>query len=207
VIHTKICGITRLEDALLAERLGASALGFNLVPASKRYRPAEHIKSIATRLGPFMPRVGIFQDLEPEGVLGQMQAAGLQVAQLHGNEPPEWAELVGRYYPVIKAIKLQGPAKRAWLEYPAQALLVDGQSPGSGQPYPLEWLSPLASHPRLIVAGGLTPENLAPVLALKPYAVDVASGVEGAVGEKDPDRLRRFLQAVQGANQDHPQPG
>ncbi|WP_170159609.1 ABC transporter permease subunit, partial [Calidithermus terrae] len=75
-------------------------------------------------------------------------------------------------------------------------LLLDGVSPGSGQGYPPEWLEPLRHHPRLIVAGGLTPENLGPVLALRPYAVDVSSGVEEAVGLKSPDKLRAFLEAV-----------
>jgi phosphoribosylanthranilate isomerase len=203
MIQTKICGITRLQDALLAEALGASALGFNLVPGTKRYRPPEHFRSIGAGLGPFVARVGVFQDLEPETLLAQMQAAGLGVAQLHGDEPPEWAELIGRHYPVIKAFKLNGPANPKWLDYPAQGLLVDGQNPGSGQTYSLEWLEPLRQHPRLIIAGGLNPDNLGPVLALGPYGVDVASGVEGAVGEKDPEKLRAFLGRVARSELDH----
>lgn len=206
MIRAKICGITRPQDALLAESLGASALGFNLVPGTKRYRPPEQARAIAVQLGPLIQRVGVFQDLEPEQVLAQMHIAGLEVAQLHGDEPPEWAEKIGQHYPVIKAINLSGPADPKWLDYPAQALLVDAQSPGSGQTYPLGWLEPLRSHPHLIIAGGLTPENLAGVLALKPYGVDVASGVEQAPGEKDPDKLRGFLQAVHQSNQGYPQP-
>lgn len=207
MVRAKICGITRPQDAVLAERLGASALGFILVPGTKRYRPPEHARSIAAQLGPLMVRVGIFQDLEPEQVLSQMQSAKLQVAQLHGNEPPEWAEQINQHYPVIKAIKLGGPADLKWLNYPAQALLVDGISPGSGQTYPLKWLEPLRSHGHLIIAGGLTPENLSLVLALKPYGVDVSSGVEQAPGEKDPVKLQRFLGAVHEANQGYPYPG
>ena len=206
VVRAKICGITRLEDALWAERLGVSALGFNLVPGTRRYRPAEHARSMATQLGPLIQCVGIFQNLEPEQVLAQMQTAGLQVAQLHGDEPHEWAEQVGQHYPVIKAINLSGLADPKWLDYPAQALLVDARSPGSGETYPLEWLEPLRSHPHLIIAGGLTPENLDPVLALNPYGVDVSSGVEMAPGEKDPHKVQRFLEVVQQANRGYPQP-
>lgn len=196
VVKAKICGITRLEDALLAEQWGAWAVGFILAPSSKRYRPPEHYAPISRALGPFITRVGVFQDTPPEAVLEAMQRAHLQVVQLHGNEPPEWAETLRHHFPVIKAFKLSGPADPRLAGYPADALMLDGTSPGSGQGYPLEWLEPLRHHPRLIVAGGLNPENLRPVLALKPYAVDVSSGVEEAPGLKSPDKLRAFLQAV-----------
>jgi phosphoribosylanthranilate isomerase len=196
VVKAKICGITRLEDALLAEQWGAWAVGFILVPASRRYRPPEHYAPISRALGPFIARVGVFQDAPPEAVLEAMRAAHLQVVQLHGDEPPEWAEALRPHYPVIKAFKLSGPADPRLADYPADALMLDGTNPGSGEGYPLEWLEPLRHHPRLIVAGGLNPENLGPVLALKPYAVDVSSGVEEAPGVKSPDKLRAFLRAV-----------
>lgn len=191
--RAKICGITRLEDALLAEQLGAWAVGFNLVPRTKRYIEPEDIRPIAKALGPFITQVGIFVDTAPDQVLEQMQSAGLQAVQLHGNEPPEWAETLRKHYPVIKVFKLTGAANPDWLHYPADALMVDGANPGSGQSYPLEWIAPVQQHPRLILAGGLTPENVAEALKLKPYAVDVASGVEAAVRIKDPEKLRRFL--------------
>ncbi|RIH85701.1 N-(5'-phosphoribosyl)anthranilate isomerase [Meiothermus luteus] len=194
--RAKICGITRLEDALWAEALGAWALGFVLVPSSRRYLSPEAVRPIARAVGPLVVRVGVFANTPPEAVLRQMEAAGLQVVQLHGDEPPEWAEQVGRFFPVIKAIRLFGPASAGWLSYPAEALLVDGASPGSGRAYPLEWLEPLRPHPRLIIAGGLTVENLLAVLALKPYGVDVSSGVEAAPGRKDPEKLRGFLGQV-----------
>jgi len=196
VVRAKICGITCLEDALLAERLGAWAVGFVLAPGSKRYLPPEAVAPVVRALGPLVVRVGVFVDTPPEAVLAQMRTARLQVAQLHGQEPPEWAEEVRRFYPVIKAFRLQGPAQPHWLSYPADALLVDGASPGSGQGYPLDWITPLCSHPRLIIAGGLTPENLSAALGLRPYAVDVSSGVEAAPGRKDPGKLGRFLAQV-----------
>lgn len=194
--RAKICGLTRLEDALLAEELGAWALGFILAPGTRRYLEPAQIRPIAEALGPLVVRVGVFVDTPPEGVLAQMQTARLQVAQLHGAEPPEWAEHIRRFFPVIKAFKLSGPASPEWLSYPADALMVDGVSAGSGQSYPLDWIAPLRPHPRLIIAGGLTPHNLQPVLDLKPYAVDVSSGVEAAPRLKDPLKLRQFLAQV-----------
>jgi len=198
MVRAKICGITRLEDALLAEQFGAWALGFILAPGTKRYIEPEQIRPISSALGPFAVRVGVFVDTPPEGVLRQMEVARLQVAQLHGVEPPEWAQQVGRFFPVIKAIRLSGPASSEWLTYPAEALLVDG--PGNGQTYSLDWLRPLRSHPRLIVAGGLTPQNLPMVLSLRPYGVDVSSGVELEPRRKDPQRLRAFLAQVAAFN-------
>jgi phosphoribosylanthranilate isomerase len=200
MVRAKICGITRQEDALLAETLGAWALGFILAPGTRRYIEPEQIRPISSALGPFLVRVGVFVDTPPEEVLRQMEAARLQVAQLHGAEPPGWAEQVRRFFPVIKAIRISGPASPEWLTYPADALLVDGVSPGSGQTYPLEWLLSLRQHPRLIVAGGLTPENLRSVLDLAPYAVDVSSGVELEPGRKDPNKLRAFLAQVAAFN-------
>ncbi len=200
MVRAKICGITRLEDALLAEQLGAWALGFVLAPGTRRYMEPDQISPIAQALGPFMVRVGVFVDARPETVLRQMQTARLQVAQLHGEEPPEWSAQVRKFFPVIKAIKLTGPAQPDWVSYPADALLVDGVNPGSGQSYPLDWVTPLRHHPRLIIAGGLSPENLQPALDLQPYAVDVSSGVEGRPGHKDPLKLRQFLAQVAAFN-------
>jgi phosphoribosylanthranilate isomerase len=203
IVKSKICGITRLEDALLAEQLGAWALGFNLAEISKRYIEPEYIRPIVREVSPFITNVGIFVDTPPETVLKQLEQANLQVAQLHGNEPPEQAAQIRLQFPVIKVFKISGPVDakqaRALKEYPCDALMVDGVSPGSGQTYPLEWLKELADHPRLIIAGGLTPENLEPVLALRPFAVDVASGVEAKPRIKDAEKLERFLSRVRAA--------
>lgn len=199
MVKTKICGLTRLQDALLAEELGAWAIGFILAEGTKRYIEPQAIRPLSQALGPFITKVGVFLDSSPQQVLQNMRTAGLGVVQLHGNEPPEVAEQIRRHYPVIKVVNLEGQADPAWLQYPADALLVDGLKPSSGQTqtYPLEWLKPLLPHPRLIIAGGLTPDNLEAALALKPYGVDVASGVEAQVRIKDPDKMKQFLQKVQ----------
>lgn len=193
-VRVKICGITRVEDALLAEALGAFALGFVFAKGSKRRLEPDTARRIVQALGPLVVRVGVFQDQEPEEVLRTMERARLQVAQLHGSEPPEWAEAVGRFYPVIKAFRLLGPAEPGWADYPAEALLLDGPRPGSGQGYPREWALPLLKGgKRVILAGGIGPENLEEVLALRPYALDLSSGVEEAPGRKSEARLRALF--------------
>ncbi|WP_105316973.1 phosphoribosylanthranilate isomerase [Thermus tenuipuniceus] len=193
-VRVKICGLTRREDALLAEALGAYALGFVFAPASRRWVSPEAARRISEALGPFVVRVGVFQDQEPEAVLRLMEKARLQVAQLHGQEPPEWAEAIGRHFPVIKAFPLTGPADPGWAQYPAGALLLDSKAPGSGQTYPRDWAKPLLqTGKRIILAGGITPENLEEVLALRPYAIDLASGVERAPGIKDEAKLKALF--------------
>ena len=198
-VRVKICGLTRLEDALLAESLGAWALGFVLAPGSRRRVAPERAREISRALGPLVVRVGVFRDQGPEEVLRLMDQARLQVAQLHGNEPPEWAERVGRFFPVIKAFALEGPAEPGWADYPASALLLDSKSPGSGQAYPREWARPLLeTGKRVILAGGIGPENLEEVLALEPYAIDLASGVEEAPGVKSEAKLRALFARMMG---------
>lgn len=192
----KVCGITRLEDALLAEALGASAVGFVLAPSRRRVSP-EMAREIGLALGPFLLRVGVFVNEPPEAVLRSMEQARLQVAQLHGEEPPEWALQIRKHYPVIKAFRLSGPADPSWVHYPADALLLDGKTPGSGQAWPRNWALPLVDQGvRLILAGGLSPENVQEALALKPYGLDVSSGVEEAPGKKSEARMRAFFAAL-----------
>jgi len=196
VVRTKICGMTRAEDLRIAEELGVWAVGFVFAP-SKRQVSAERAAELGRALGPFVGRVGVFVDSPPEEVLRIARTARLSAVQLHGSEPPEWAEELGRWLPVIKAVRLTGPAEAAWLNYPASALLVDGAVPGSGKPYDPAWLEPLWKHPRLIVAGGLTPERLPELFSHGcPYAVDVSSGVEAAPGVKDADKMAAFVQAA-----------
>ena len=199
VVKTKICGMTREEDLQRAEELGVWAIGF-VFAASKRQISAERAAELGRVLGPFTSRVGVFVDSPPEEVLRVAEVARLSAVQLHGNEPKQWAEEVGRWLPVIKAVRLTGPADPAWLNYPASALLVDGAVPGSGKPYDPSWLEPLWRHPRLIVAGGLTPNRLPELFDHGcPYAVDVSSGVEAAPGIKDANKMASFIQAARGA--------
>ncbi len=137
-VRVKICGITRLQDALLAEELGAYALASSSPRAPGGGSPPK-AREISQALGPFTVRVGVFRDQEPEEVLRLMEEARLQVAQLHGGEPPEWAEAVGRFFPVIKAFPLEvlllpsgpttPPPPSSWTAPPREAA---SPTPGPG---------------------------------------------------------------------------
>ena len=118
--RVKICGVTRLEDALAAARLGADAIGFNFWPRSKRYLPPAAARALVSRLPPFVTAVGVFVDPTREELLAAMATSGAQVAQLHGDEPPEL--LAGLPFPVVKAIRVGGPEALDQLgRYPAAA--------------------------------------------------------------------------------------
>ena len=192
----KICGITRLEDALLAAQLGADALGFNFWPGSKRYIEPDAARAIIERLPPFVTAVGLFVNQPPTHVLATAAQSGVAVVQLHGDEPPQ--DCNGYPIPVFKAFRMAGPESLAAIDrYRVQACLLDAPSAGfGGSGAVFDWaLARQVSARRIIIlAGGLTPENVAEaVRAVRPWAVDVASGVETSPGVKDPDKLARFI--------------
>jgi phosphoribosylanthranilate isomerase len=193
----KICGLTRLEDALLAAELGADALGFNLWPGSKRHLDADAVRAIVDRLPPLVTAVGVFVNQPPTDVLSLAAQSGVQAVQLHGDE--SWEDVNGYPIPAIKAFRVAGPESLADLHrYRVRAVLLDAPSAGfggSGQTFDWALAAEVARHARVILAGGLNPENVAAaVRAVRPYAVDVASGVERAPGVKDPEKLRRFVE-------------
>ena len=192
----KICGLTQLDNALEVAETGISAIGL-LLTASPRQVSPEQARTIALALKGQVWRVGVIRDLPPQQALELARFIGLDALQLHGQEPAAWAQQIGQVLPVIKAIKLAGPANPDYLNYPAWALLADGAQPGSGQSYNPEWVLPLESHPRLILAGGITPANACErVQAVRPFGLDVSSGVEVSPGLKDPEAVRALLRAV-----------
>jgi phosphoribosylanthranilate isomerase len=202
-VRVKICGITRLEDALAAAELGADALGFNLWPGSRRHLRPEAAREIASRLPPFVTAVGVFVNQGPAEVLRLAAAAGVAALQLHGDEAPGDCEGLG--LPVIKSFRVAGPADLAAVSAyrAAAAVLLDSRSEGfGGSGRAFDWeLARQARGPKpLILAGGLTPENVAEaVRAVRPWAVDVASGVESSPGIKDRERMARFIRAAREA--------
>jgi len=197
VVRIKVCGITRLADARFAESVGVHALGFVFAPSKRRVTP-EQAAAIARALGPLVLRVGVFVDAPAEEVLEVAEFVGLTAVQLHGDEPPEVAREIGRRLPVVKAFRLSGPPQPALFDYPADAWLLDGPRPGSGQRFAWDWLASVPSEKRVIVAGGLDPENVCELLRkYTPYALDVSSGVEAAPGVKDHRRIAAFVRAVQ----------
>jgi phosphoribosylanthranilate isomerase len=202
-VRVKICGITNVEDALLAVEAGADALGFIFVEGTPRYVTPATAAAITRALPPFVTAVGVFWD-HPEGhVKAVVEACGLRALQLHGDEKPEDAGGYG--LPVIKTIKVAGPQDLARMAgYRVAAFLLDSAARWSeGEPRrPIEWqlARMAASYGRIILSAGLTPENVARAVGIaRPYAVDVNSGVEARPGQKDPDKLWRFIAEVRRA--------
>jgi phosphoribosylanthranilate isomerase len=197
----KICGITNLDDALLAVELGADALGFIFYPPSKRAVTVPVAADICNALPPFVSKVGVFVDeleYEIEKALSECLLTGLQ---FHGDEPPGFCQK----FPAksIKAIRVKDAGSLvAAQEYDVDALLLDTytatESGGTGKTF--DWaLAKKAQElltPPIILSGGLNPANVAEAIRqVQPYAVDVASGVEREPGRKDPEKLRRFFEA------------
>jgi phosphoribosylanthranilate isomerase len=199
-VRVKICGLTRLEDALAAVRLGADALGFNFWPGSRRYLAPALARDIIRHLPPLVTSVGVFVDPSHDEAVAAAAISGVQVIQLHGGESP----LLCRSFqlPVLKALPVGGPeALDAAEPYAGLAgLLLDAPSPGhggSGQPCHWPTARALAARGPVILAGGLHPGNVAEAIAaVGPYGVDVASGVERSPGVKDHELLARFLRAA-----------
>ncbi len=202
MIRIKICGITNLEDALLAAELGAHALGFIFHPQSPRYVAPDAAQSIIAQLPPFVLTVGVFVDAAAAAVKDMAARVGLDWLQLHGNEPPEYCRRLGRR--VIKGFRIKDEASLAELapyQGAVQALLLDtykkGQIGGTGETFNWDLAREAKKYGPIILAGGLTPENVAQAIAVaQPQAVDVASGVEAALGKKDPEKLRAFFAAL-----------
>lgn len=200
----KICGITCLEDARLAVAVGADALGFVFHPPSPRAVSVDTAAAIAAALGPFVTTLALFVDADPDRVAEVMAATGIHLAQFHGEESPDYCAAFRR--PYIKAIRMApGLDPRTAAErYPgAAACLFDAWDPalagGTGTAFDWSRLPGSLARP-LILAGGLTAANVGEAIRrVRPYAVDVSSGVESAPGRKDPALLRAFLTAVQAA--------
>jgi phosphoribosylanthranilate isomerase len=205
-VLTKVCGITDPQDALLAAACGARAIGMVFWPGSPRCVDVATARRIARALPPFVLRVGVFVDAEPDLMAHTAQQVGLDLLQLHGDEPPELCDRLPRR--ALKAVRVNGalePERVQRYAERAAGLLFDsggGALPGgTGRSFDWRLLEPLRARvPFLVLAGGLTPENVrGAIAALDPDAVDVSSGVESAPGRKDPAKLRAFLAAVSGA--------
>lgn len=211
VVRVKICGVTSADNAAMVAAAGADFLGLNFWPGSRRHLPVARAPEVAAAARQAGARiVGLFVNAAADEIEAAHRAVGLDVVQLHGDETPaQVAELATRLgLPVWKALALADDASLSQLAaYPAaEALLLDAPSAGRGgsgisldaalvavarQRYP---------ERRIVLAGGLTPGNVAAAIAAaRPWAVDVASGVEQAPGHKDPAKVRAFLDAVRSA--------
>ncbi len=203
MIRVKICGITTVEDALLAAELGASAIGLVLWPGSPRFVELKRAKAIVAALPPFVSAVGVFVDQQQEAERIARET-GLTAVQFHGNEPP------GTYrafpFRVIKAVTVRDASARdAAAAVPATAtVLLDAhdQVKRGGTGRVVEWsiAATIARERPVILAGGVTAGNVVDaVAAVRPYAIDVSSGVEAAPGRKDPAKLRALFAALRAA--------
>jgi phosphoribosylanthranilate isomerase len=203
MVRVKICGITKLEDAKLAAELGADAIGLNFHEQSPRCITPFAGSELIRRLPPFVASVGVFVNWAEAPVIALCKALQLSAAQLHGDESPPTVERVAARIPVIKAVRLgQGSAAPDLASFRcASAFLLDsavsGQYGGTGTTGNWHLARTTAQTHRVILAGGLTPENVAEAIRIvRPYAVDVASGVESRPGKKDPAKMRAFFEEV-----------
>ncbi len=208
MVRVKICGITNVEDALLACELGAHAIGLNFYEKSPRCISPFTASKIIQKLPPFVAPVGVFVNWQSAPVASLAKALGLAAAQLHGDEPPKLVSEVAKKVPVIKALHVgKGSALPPFAKYRGViAFLLDaphsGQYGGTGRTADWTLAQTAAKSHRILLAGGLTPENIAEaILAVHPYAVDVTSGVESKPGKKDPGKVRAFFEEVARANQ------
>ena len=195
-MFVKICGVTSVDDALLAVALGADSVGLNFVSGSVRQIAPTRGRDIATRLPAETLTVGIFRNEAKERVVDIVHTAGLKAAQLHGNETPAEVEWVAARVPtVIKAVVAGSEQAARADEFPTPLILVDAPRAGSGEVFDWELARSLPADRHILLAGGLNPDNVADAIeAVKPWGVDVASGVERDPGRKDPSALRRFIQ-------------
>ena len=207
MVRVKICGITSWADAKLCVDAGAHALGFNFFPPSPRcVSPAEAWEMIR-RLPPYVDAFGVFVDWKPAAMLALARAIHLTGVQLHGNEPASDVALLAKHGPVVKAFAVkEGFQPESLRRYRnANAILLEGFRRGfhGGAGARMDWQ--VARHAgrfaRIVLAGGLTPQNVAEAIrTARPYAVDVATGLEVKIAKKDPRRVRAFMRAVEEIN-------
>jgi phosphoribosylanthranilate isomerase len=201
-VRIKFCGITRAEDARVAAALGVEAIGFVFTRRSQRYVGVAQARAMRDALPPFMSVVALFMDDEPAWVEDVIAGVQPDLLQFHGNESAGFATSFAR--PYLKAIPMHGADARAIAQvHPrASGFLLDSHAPGaaggSGQPF--DWSrAPQLARP-VVLAGGLGAANVAQAIAVvRPYAVDVSSGIEVAPGIKDAARMRAFVEAVRSA--------
>ncbi len=203
VPRVKICGITNLEDARHASACGADALGFVFYPDSPRFIEPELVRRIIAELPPLITTVGLFVNESPERIREVVALCGLDTVQLHGDEGPDQCS-----YPpcrVIKALRLHDQMDDdVFSAYRVAALLLDAYVPdrfgGTGHRCDWQRAAVAAAQHRVILAGGLNPENVTEALnQVRPYGVDVSSGVEIEPGKKDPERVARFIRLAKEA--------
>jgi phosphoribosylanthranilate isomerase len=205
-IRVKICGVTNRDDAIAAARSGADAVGMIFAPSPRRIS-IDEAAGIVRALAPFVCPVGVFVDAPAAEVIETARVAGLHTVQLSGSESPEYLdELAG--LDIIKCVHVAAAEdiEKAAL-YPNVKILLDTASPqaagGTGEAFPWEYAAKIASERPVILAGGLKPENVARAIqTVRPWGVDVSSGVEARPAHKDLGKIREFMKGVRSAQYD-----
>ncbi|WP_395141790.1 phosphoribosylanthranilate isomerase [Schlegelella aquatica] len=200
----KICGLTREEDVDAAAQAGADAVGFVFYPESPRHVTLSRARELARRLPPFVTPVGLFVNAPPAQIEAACEAIPSLVLQFHGDETPEQCAAARR--PYLRAARMAPGLDLLHFAHryaDAQALLLDAYVEGyggGGKVFDWSLIPPSVPIP-VVLSGGLTPANVTDgILQVRPWAVDVSSGVESAKGIKDPDAIRRFCEAVREAD-------
>jgi phosphoribosylanthranilate isomerase len=187
MIYVKICGVTTVEDALACAAAGADAIGLNFWPGSKRHITVEAAQRIAAHCPPELTRVGVFVDPTADEVEHVLSSGVVSIAQFHGHEPIEFCQRY-RYWKAFRDIREFDE------RYRGELVLIDGYRQSD---VPLGLWRLRFRRRRALLAGGLTPDNVAEaVRSVQPYGVDVAGGVESAPGVKDPDKVVAFIRAA-----------
>jgi phosphoribosylanthranilate isomerase len=205
-VFVKICGTTSEADALLAVAMGADAVGFIFAPSPRQIAPGI-ASDIVKRLPPEVITVGVFRDEAPNRVVEIVNTVGLRAAQLHGHETAAQARSVREKVPfVIQAFPAGDPAVARSADYGVDVVMIDAPRPGSGQIF--DWtLAEVPDGQRLMLAGGLTPQNVTEAIArVHPWGVDVVSGVERSPGVKDPVKVRAFVKAAKATEEPEYEP-
>ena len=198
MFRIKICGITNEADALHAVACGADALGFVFFADSPRCVKPEKVREIINQLPDGIVKVGLFVNEQPEVVNRTVQASGIDLVQLHGDESPEYCRQIDK--PLLKALRVRNEESLAgWQDYPATAILLDAWHPekfgGTGAACDWQLAAEMAMQTTIILAGGLTPNNVAEAVTIvQPNGVDVSSGVEQSPGKKDPEKVKAFIE-------------
>jgi phosphoribosylanthranilate isomerase len=198
----KICGVTRAEDARAAVEAGASAIGFVFWPESPRFIDPYRARAIRASLPPFVTAVGVFVNQPFEYVSGVASLVRLGAVQLHGDEPPAFASRLPA--PVLKALPLEAAGDRVLAAWPDEiTVLLDVHDPvkrgGTGRTIDWDAAAAIAARRPIVLAGGLTPDNVAGAVArVRPSGIDVSSGVEVSPGIKDHRRVRALFEALHG---------
>ena len=199
-MFVKICGITSEEDALLAVAMDADAVGFIFAPSPRQVAPA-FVRDIVRRLPPEILTVGVFRDEAPQRVVEIVNGTGLRAAQLHGFETADETRWIReRVRIVIKAFSAGSALLDRADDYGADAILVDSHAPGSGNVFDWSLAEGAPIGRRVVLAGGLDPTNVADAIAkVRPWGVDVATGVESSPGHKDARLVREFVRNARAA--------